>query len=90
MSDYSLHIPFGIDDGEMDDTGSARAFALGVEFGGVVTQMKSVECGDLDSMGSQVHTENLGRIRAVASNLRLRFMERWINDDWAEIRVRRL
>lgn len=87
MSDYSLQIPFGIDDGELGDSSVVRAFTLGVEFGGMLARMLRLSDGREEPISSQVHTENLGRLRAVASKLGLQMTEKWINDDWVDVEV---
>lgn len=90
MTEYHILDAFGIDNGELDGVDSQRSFVLGAEYGGFRSRMERVAVGRDGSAMGQVHTDNLDRIRAVASRLNLCISVRWVNDDWADVKVVKL
>lgn len=62
MGDFGLHIPFYIDDGELDGLSPKEAFALGAEYVSFICQVESQSIYSDEWLTYFIHQENLIRV----------------------------
>lgn len=84
MSEWHCQEPFGIDDGELDDTPKHEAFVLGYELALIHAKLDAPE-----AFSMLIHAANCDRAREAAKKrgreVRVTYMHDDASESWAEL-----
>lgn len=83
---FVAEFPFGIDNGELDECSSQRAFVLGYEFCQCVTLIQDAdETGD--GYEKPIHAESRDRVQVAAEHIGVAVEFLVYHDDWLWLKI---